>query len=187
MDETLVRCSMNKLYEYDTSMTIDCKDNTFTYYISFRPYLFEFLSELHDLYEIVLFTAAEPWYAQHVVKEIDPKNWYFDYWLFRESWDFLSGTYIKNLSILGRPWSKTIIVDNSLWSFAWNLNNGIPILDYFGDKNDIELKYLKNDLIKLHNLVTWSVNPRNSDIRTHLNRKYTNFINKIIITLFCTD
>ena len=180
MDETLVRCSRNKFYEYDTVINFNVGQEDLTFYISFRPYLFEFLSELHDLYEIILFTAAEPWYAQNVIKEIDPNSTYFDYWLYRDAWDNYNGTYVKNLSILGRPWSKTIIIDNYLWSFAWNLNNGIPILDYFGDKNDVELKHLKNFLIQLHHITTWSVNPKNDDVRTHLSKKYNSFGGKKI-------
>lgn len=30
-------------------------------YLSFRPYVFEFLREMSNLYEIVIFTASTPW------------------------------------------------------------------------------------------------------------------------------
>ena len=43
-----------------------------------------------------------------------------------------------------------LIVDNNIYSFAFNLENGIPILDFLGDKKDKELlkvmKYL--DLLR---------------------------------------
>ena len=29
-----------------------------------------------------------------------------------------------------------VIVDNNIYSFAFNLENGIPILNYMGDKED---------------------------------------------------
>ena len=39
-----------------------------------------------------------------------------------------------------------LIIDNNIYSFAFNLENGIPILNFMGDKNDNELikvmKYL---------------------------------------------
>ena len=44
-----------------------------------------------------------------------------------------------------------VIVDNNIYSFAFNLENGIPILNYMGDKEDDQLikiaqylEYLKN-------------------------------------------
>ena len=40
----------------------------------------------------------------------------------------------KNVSI-----DKMLIIDNSLYSFALNLENGIPILDFMGNKKDVEL------------------------------------------------
>ena len=63
---------------------------------------------------------------------------------------------MKDLSILcGKNSDLTLddilIVDNMIYSFAFNLENGIPILNYEGDKNDIEmihvikhLKHMKN-------------------------------------------
>jgi CTD small phosphatase-like protein 2 len=35
-----------------------------------------------------------------------------------------------------------IIIDNNALSFAFNVNNGIPILPFFDDKNDEELRHL---------------------------------------------
>ena len=41
-----------------------------------------------------------------------------------------------------------VILDNSIISFAGNLNNGIHIPSYFGQKDDIELRKV-TDLLKL--------------------------------------
>lgn len=41
-----------------------------------------------------------------------------------------------------------LIVDDNVYSFAFHLENGIPIVPYFGDKEDKEMikviKYLQN-------------------------------------------
>jgi CTD small phosphatase-like protein 2 len=32
-----------------------------------------------------------------------------------------------------------LLIDNNIYSFGFQLENGIPILDFMGDKNDTEL------------------------------------------------
>ena len=60
---------------------------------------------------------------------------------------------VKDLSIFAGEITidDIVIVDNNVYSFAFNLDNGIPILDYMGDKNDDQLlkiadylRYLKD-------------------------------------------
>jgi len=41
-----------------------------------------------------------------------------------------------------------ILVDNKAESFGLQIDNGIPIIDFYGSKNDVELKNLEKILIK---------------------------------------
>ena len=60
--------------------------------------------------------------------------------------------YIKDLSILlgNRQLSDIIIVDNKVESYSSNLENGIPIISYYGQEGDMMLKklaiYLKKNI-----------------------------------------
>lgn len=61
-----------------------------------------------------------------------------------------NGFYIKDLRIVSnKTINKMLIVDNLSHSFAYQIDNGIPILPWYGDPNDKELKYLMKYLIKL--------------------------------------
>lgn len=112
----------------------------------FRPYCKEFISELSKLYEIVIFTAASEEYANKVIDYIDPQGEYISHRLFRNSCVEKSGLHIKDLRVLlDRDLKDVIFVDNFIYSYAFHLENGVPILPYFGSKDDYQLQ----DLSKL--------------------------------------
>lgn len=54
-----------------------------------------------------------------------------------------NGCYIKDLRIVKNlNLAKALIVDNLTHSFAFQIDNGVPILEWKTNKNDEELKYL---------------------------------------------
>lgn len=108
-------------------------------YISYRPYLIEFLERVSQIFEVVVFTASEKEYASMVLNRIDPENKYISHRLYRDSCLPLNGNYIKDLNVLGRDINKTIIIDNSIIAFSLNLDNAIPIHSFSGNKEDREL------------------------------------------------
>lgn len=56
---------------------------------------------------------------------------------------------LKDLSTLGRPLTKTIIVDNNPYNFVLQPHNGIKIKAWIGDEKDRALVELMQYLIKL--------------------------------------
>lgn len=48
--------------------------------------------------------------------------------------------------------SDIIIVDNASYSFGYQIDNGLPILPYYDNKSDIELKHLLNYLKSIHHV-----------------------------------
>ena len=82
-------------------------------------------------------------YADACIKLFDPEGIYFHHRLYRQHClQVKPNVYVKDLSRLGRDLSKTVIIDNSIHAFGYNLSNGIPIASYYGQKMDSELPLL---------------------------------------------
>ena len=62
--------------------------------------------------------------------------------LYRDHTHFTNGTYLKDLSKLGRDLSKTIIIDNIEENFSAQPDNGICIKTWYSDPKDRELDNL---------------------------------------------
>ncbi|KAM0684257.1 hypothetical protein MDAP_000024 [Mitosporidium daphniae] len=140
-------------------------------YVRWRPHLFSFLEELKhrsDVIDVVLFTASQKIYARRVLSLMDPDGSIFSHSLFRESCRFLEGSFVKDLSILGRPLSHTILVDNSIQAYALHPENGYAIPSWFDDPKDNELPRLLSFLDNL--LSRTAAFPEQVDFR-HIIRK----------------
>lgn len=49
------------------------------------------------------------------------------------------GFYVKDLRIINREMKNMILVDNAGYSFSFQVDNGIPILNYYQGREDREL------------------------------------------------
>lgn len=105
---------------------------------------------LSKVFELVLFTASKKTYANEVIKLLDPEGKYFSLRLFREHCHMTKEEIcMKDLRILkGRDPKNMIIVDNSIYCYGFNLNNGIPILPFYGDFEDTQLRELESFLFQ---------------------------------------
>lgn len=114
-----------------------------------RPNWKEFLDGVSALYEIVVFTASTQYYATLVTKALDPESKYFNGLLSRNHCMMTkNGFFIKDLRMVeNRDLKNVVLLDNYVHSFAFNLDNGIPILEWRGESDDDELlcmlQYLK--------------------------------------------
>lgn len=108
-----------------------------------------FLKKLKNYYEIIIFTASVRHYAEAIIEEIDPEG-VITYILDRSyCLETKNGYAIKDLRIIkNRELKNMIIVDNLVHSFGLQIENGIPILEWNGEKEDTELKHLIDYLVE---------------------------------------
>ncbi|KAI8030549.1 CTD small phosphatase-like protein 2 [Camellia lanceoleosa] len=95
-----------------------------------RPGLQEFLKQLSEFADLVLFTAGLEGYARPLVDRIDVKN-RFTLRLYRTS--TISTEYrehVKDLCCLSKDLCRTVIVDNNPFSFLLQPVNGIPCIPF---------------------------------------------------------
>lgn len=149
LDETLVHCTVEPIPDADVTFPVEFHGTTYQVHVRLRPHLKSFLKKIQGNFEVIVFTASQKVYANELLNLIDPDGTYIQHRLFRESCMALDGNFLKDLNVLGRDLSKTVIVDNSPHAFGYQVDNGIPIESWFEDPNDRELLKLAKFLEKL--------------------------------------
>lgn len=180
LDETLVHCETNEnnLVSCDKIISIKLSEQKEKKIgINIRPNLSYFLNKVKKYYVLVLYTASLKQYTDAVLSVIDPEGVYFKYILCRhhcKSISFVNNNkeevyYVKDLRIFNIHMNSIVIVDNSILSFVFQINNGIPILPFYSNENDDELHNLFIYLKFLHTV---------KDVRKE-NEKSFNIMNEI--------
>ena len=165
MDETLIAAKfkdVNLPDDFDATFKFAFKDTEIS--VRLRPYVLDCLEKLVSQYEIVVFTAGEQEYADNILDYIDPDKRIFKKRLYRQDCIEIDNFFIKDLDIiLDREKENMIIVDNSILSFAFDLDNGVPINSYMGtEEDDRELLFLYSFLEEAAEAEDVRVNIRDS-------------------------
>jgi CTD small phosphatase-like protein 2 len=106
-------------------------------HVRIRPYLQDCLEKLSQLYELVVFTAGVQEYADKILDQIDPERTIFKKRMYRQDCIQLQDFFVKDLDVfIDREKENIVIVDNSIMSFAFDLDNGVPIQSFWGDEED---------------------------------------------------
>ena len=137
LDETLIHFKVNQSEDGEGMLKL-------------RPGVFSFLEKIREFYEIILFTEASEAYAKLMIEAFNKNKKYFDFKLYRQHTMIIENDFVKDLSKLGRPMDKIIIIDNFPQNFKLQKNNGIVIKPFLGEnKNDQALEDLIPILINI--------------------------------------
>lgn len=153
LDETLVHCnsaSEGQPGTFDIAFEVRFNNAGCNVYVRKRPHLDLFLKHVAAKFEVIIFTASQRVYAERLLDLLDPTGELIHHRLFRESCVTVSGNLVKDLTVLGRDLSRTMIVDNCPHAFGYHVDNGIPILSWYEDSKDVELLKLMSLLDDLH-------------------------------------
>ena len=138
LDETLVHSSFKPVPNPDFVIPVEIDGTVTDVYVLKRPWVDYFMEEVAKQYEVVVFTASLAKYADPLLDLLD-KNKTVKHRLFRESCYLYQGNYVKDLTSLGRPLERTIILDNSPHSYAFQPMNALPISSFIDDPTDTDL------------------------------------------------
>ena len=165
LDETLVHCTgeikndnnpenNKKIKTHKIKVVLPNKKEIFIG-INIRPHWKESLDKIKDVYNIVIFTASHQSYSDAVLNYLDPENKYFNYRLYRDSCVQCKTNdinfYVKDLDIFKDNYDlkDIIMIDNSILSFAYHLDNGIPVVPFYDSTEDSELPLLSFYLLSI--------------------------------------
>lgn len=139
----------------------------------------EFLSKVSKYFDVGIFTASVKEYADAVINFLDPDKKFIKYRLYRNNCIIINNLFtVKDLRVIKElDLKSTVLVDNSIYSFAPQLSNGILINSFLTDKRDTELynvlEYLLNFIISAE------------DVRK-VNEQFFNF-EKLINEINCSN
>jgi CTD small phosphatase-like protein 2 len=165
LDETLVHCSAEPTSQYDVTFNVMFNGSAVQVFVRKRPHLDVFLQQVSEMFEVTVFTASQRVYAERLLDILDPNQEWIKHRLYRESCLVVAGNLLKDLNVLERDLSKTLIVDNSPHAFGYQVDNGVPIESWFDDPHDTELLKLLPFLRRL-------THPDVQDVRPHIRESF---------------
>ena len=142
LDETLVHSSFFPFEKNDVILNVNLEGVYYNIYVLIRPWVEKFIQEMGKYFEIIIFTASIAAYASPLLDILD-KGKNIQYRLYREQCNFVNGVFIKDLKRLNRSLKDVIIIDNSPLAYAFDVDNGLPILSWFDNRDDKELLLLE--------------------------------------------
>ena len=104
--------------------------------LQIRPGVIPFLENVGKYYELVIFTVATQDYGDLLIDAIEENNLYFEHRFYRQHTIIIGNDFVKDLTRIGRPIDKMIIVDSMPQNFRLQKENGIIIKAFWGEDTE---------------------------------------------------
>lgn len=138
----------------------------------YRPYLFEFLNDMANKYELILYSSLNDSYVRTIFEGLQKDRKYFEYCFSEEFCVFANLSYgVKCLDFLygNRDPSNIIFVDTTVKALPFSPDNFVPIPSYFAisesDKELIKLGCFLDELSGKPNIASSISNIRKAIIK----------------------
>ncbi|KAI0237842.1 Nuclear envelope morphology protein 1 [Massospora cicadina] len=137
LDETLIHSTSRGSKTHDHMVEVLIDKHACLYYVYRRPHVEYFLRKVSEWYQLAIFTASVPEYANAVIDLLDPDRTFFQKRFFRMSCipHSVHG-YVKDLSQVDADLSKVLLVDNSPVAFEKNATNAVPIVSWYNNDSE---------------------------------------------------
>ncbi|ETW02789.1 hypothetical protein H310_05278 [Aphanomyces invadans] len=160
LDETLVHSSFKPILNPDYVIPVEIEGHVHQVYVAKRPGVDEFMRKMAEFYEIVVYTASLSKYADPLLDQLDTHK-VIRFRLFREHCVHYEGSYVKDLSLIDRDITQSIIIDNSPMSYLFHPRNAIGCSSFIDDMDDRELDSITNFLTEIRAV---------DDVRNHCHK-----------------
>ena len=91
-----------------------------------RPGAEEFIKDLSQYYELVVYTSQLPTYADPILDRLDPQR-LVQYRLYRDSTRYVNGKHVRDLSKLNRDLKQVLLVTSDADAYALQPENAVKL------------------------------------------------------------
>ncbi|XP_017150657.1 CTD nuclear envelope phosphatase 1 [Drosophila miranda] len=124
--------------DYQIHLTIDGIE-PILFSVFKRPHVDEFLDHVAQWYDLAIYTASVESYAARVVDLLDAGRGILQRRFYRQHCRSNTSIVSKDLTLVNRDLSRTLIIDNTPNAYRDFPHNAIPIKSFIYDPNDREL------------------------------------------------
>ncbi|XP_001361525.3 CTD nuclear envelope phosphatase 1 [Drosophila pseudoobscura] len=124
--------------DYQIHLTIDGIE-PILFSVFKRPHVDEFLDHVAQWYDLAIYTASVESYAARVVDMLDAGRGILQRRFYRQHCRSNTSIVSKDLTLVNRDLSRTLIIDNTPNAYRDFPHNAIPIKSFIYDPSDTEL------------------------------------------------
>merc|ERR1719189_1794621 len=135
--ESLIYNTLQPLDDADFIINVEVDEIVYQVHVKKRPGIEGFLNKVSKDYEIVIWTSRAQ-YVNSCIDQIDTQK-VVSFRLFRENCKKVGDDCIKDISLIGRPLKKTILIDDDPKNYLKQPKNSIAMHEWKGSSEDREL------------------------------------------------